>query len=400
MVEGFIEQRKRTRKSGAVKVKKREEESKMGNEIKVTMRKLTELVPYENNPRKNDKAVEAVAESIREFGFKNPIIVDKDDVIVAGHTRLKAAKRLGFGEVPVIRADDLTEEQVKAFRLADNKTAELAGWDFILLDSELKQLGKIDMESFGFKMEKDEEYEAFVEKFEPKKTTDDCYTPPIVYEAIAEWVAKEYNLEKENFVRPFYPGGDYQKEKYKASDVVVDNPPFSILAEILNYYKEQGVKFFLFAPTLTLFSSSSSSSCALPCGVAVTYENGANVNTSFLTNLEEEDLRFRTCPTLYEVVQKANDEWLKEQKKELPKYSYPDEVVTSANIARFSKYGVNFKALKSETVGVSALDAQKEVGKAIYGKGYLLSEKAAAEKAAAERWELSERERAIVKSLG
>ncbi len=378
----------------------------MGNEIKVTMRKLAELVPYENNPRKNDKAVEAVAESIKEFGFKNPIIVDKDDVIVAGHTRLKAAKRLGLGEVPVIRADDLTEEQVKAFRLADNKTAELAGWDFILLDSELKQLGKIDMESFGFKMEKGEEYEAFVEKFEPKKTTDDCYTPPIVYEAIAEWVAKEYNLKKENFVRPFYPGGDYQKEKYKASDVVVDNPPFSILAEILSYYKEQGVKFFLFAPTLTLFSSSSSSSsCALPCGVAVTYENGANVNTSFLTNLEEENLRFRTCPTLYEVVQKANDEWLKEQKKELPKYSYPDEVVTSANIARFSKYGVNFKALKSETVGVSALDAQKEVGKAIYGKGYLLSEKAAAEKAAAEkaaaeRWELSEREKAIVKNLG
>ena len=371
----------------------------MENEIKVTMRKLTELVPYENNPRKNDKAVEAVAESIREFGFKNPIIVDKDDVIVAGHTRLKAAKRLGLGEVPVIRADDLTEEQVKAFRLADNKTAELAGWDFILLDSELKQLGKIDMESFGFKMEKNEEYEAFVEKFEPKKTTDDCYTPPIVYEAIAEWVAKEYNLKKENFVRPFYPGGDYQKEKYKATDVVVDNPPFSILAEILNYYKEQGVKFFLFAPTLTLFSSSSSS-CALPCGVAVTYENGANVNTSFLTNLEDENLRFRTCPTLYKVVQKANDEWLKEQKKELPKYSYPDEVVTSANIARFSKYGVNFKALKSETAGVSALDAQKEVGKGIYGKGYLLSEKAAAEKAAAERWELSERERAIVKSLG
>ena len=380
----------------------------MGNEIKVTMRKLAELVPYENNPRDNSKAVNAVAESIREFGFKNPIIVDKDDVIVAGHTRLKAAKRLGLGEVPVIRADDLTEEQVKAYRLADNKTAELAGWDFILLDSELKQLGKIDMELFGFKMEKGEEYEAFVEKFEPKKTTDDCYTPPIVYEAIAEWVAKEYNLKKENFVRPFYPGGDYQKEKYKATNVVVDNPPFSILAEILNYYKEQGVKFFLFAPTLTLFSSSSS--CALPCGVTVTYENGANVNTSFLTNLEDENLRFRTCPTLYKVVQKANDEWLKEQKKELPKYIYPDEVVTSANIARFSKYGVNFKALKSETVGVSALDAQKEVGKTIYGKGYLLSEKAAAEKAAAEkaaaekaaaeRWELSERERAIVKSLG
>ena len=400
----------------------------MGNEIKVTMRKLAELVPYENNPRDNSKAVNAVAESIKEFGFKNPIIVDKNSCIVAGHTRLKAAEKLGLDEVPVIVADDLSDEQVKAFRLADNKTAELAEWNFELLDAELAEICAVDMSAFGKwggentftafderdrndreKQEGNDEYNAFVEKFEIKKTTDDCYTPDGVYKVVADYVAEQYGLKQENFVRPFYPGGDYQKEKYKASDVVVDNPPFSILAEILSYYKEQGVKFFLFAPTLTLFSSSSSS-CALPCGVAVTYENGANVNTSFLTNLEEENLRFRTCPTLYEVVQKANDEWLKEQKKELPKYSYPDEVVTSANIARFSKYGVNFKALKSETVGVSALDAQKEVGKTIYGKGYLLSEKAAAEKAAAEkaaaekaaakRWELSERERAIVKSLG
>lgn len=107
------------------------------------------LIPYDNNPRKNDMAVEQVANSIKSFGFKVPIIVDKDNVIVAGHTRLKAAKKLGLQTVPVIRADDLTEEQIKAFRLADNKVAELAEWDFDKLEAELLAL-TIDMTDFGF----------------------------------------------------------------------------------------------------------------------------------------------------------------------------------------------------------------------------------------------------------
>lgn len=92
-----------------------------------------------------------------------------------------------------------------------------------------------------------------MEKFEGKRTTDDCYTPDIVYEAVADWVANEYSLDRKNFVRPFYPGGDYQAFKYKKNAVVVDNPPFSILSEILQWYDENGVKFFLFAPALTLF---------------------------------------------------------------------------------------------------------------------------------------------------
>lgn len=111
---------------------------------------VSSLIPYENNPRKNDGAVEAVANSIKEFGFKVPIIIDKDNVIVAGHTRLKAAEKLGLESVPVIKADDLTDEQIKAFRLADNKTAELAGWDFAELEKELEELANIDMKQFGF----------------------------------------------------------------------------------------------------------------------------------------------------------------------------------------------------------------------------------------------------------
>lgn len=120
--------------------------------MQIVEMKVTDLVPYENNPRKNDGAVDAVANSIRAFGFKVPIIVDKENVIVAGHTRLKAAEKLGLEKVPVIRADDLTEEQVNAFRLADNKTSELAEWDFDKLSEEMDLISGIDMSVFGFAM--------------------------------------------------------------------------------------------------------------------------------------------------------------------------------------------------------------------------------------------------------
>ena len=117
--------------------------------MKIEYLKTSELIPYENNPRFNDDAVEAVANSIREFGFKVPIIIDGNNVIVAGHTRLKASERLGLEEVPCIRADDLTEDQIKAFRLADNKVGEIATWDFGKLEIELADI-EIDMTAFGF----------------------------------------------------------------------------------------------------------------------------------------------------------------------------------------------------------------------------------------------------------
>lgn len=121
---------------------------------------IGELIPYENNPRNNEDAVDKVAASIREFGFRVPIIVDKNNVIVAGHTRLKAAELLGLEIVPVIRADDLSDEQIKAYRLADNKTAEFADWDFSKLEEELAELAEIDMTAFGFEEMKIEEKEA------------------------------------------------------------------------------------------------------------------------------------------------------------------------------------------------------------------------------------------------
>lgn len=132
--------------------------------------KIKDLKPYEKNPRKNDGAVEYVANSIKEFGFKVPIVVDKDNVIVAGHTRYKAAKKLGLKEVPAIVADDLTDEQVKAFRLADNKVAEQAEWDIDLLGEELSDILDIDMEDFGFSFsEEDVEVVEDAPVIEPKK---------------------------------------------------------------------------------------------------------------------------------------------------------------------------------------------------------------------------------------
>lgn len=125
--------------------------------MNIQMKKVSDLCPYENNPRHNDDAVPYVANSIREFGFKVPIVIDSQGVIIAGHTRLKAAKKLRMREVPCIVADDLTEEQVKAFRLADNRVSEAAEWDFDLLREEMEAITEIDMEEFGFELLPDDE---------------------------------------------------------------------------------------------------------------------------------------------------------------------------------------------------------------------------------------------------
>ena len=411
---------------------------------------ISELKAYDRNAKIHDaKQNEQIANSLLRFGWKQPLVVDKDNVLIVGHGRLEGAKIASktdkrFLTAPCIIADDLTEEEIKAYRLADNKLNE-SPWDFDLLDEELQDITEIDMSDFGFDVsafdegsdffnreERNDktrevgnaEYNEFLEKFEAKKTTDDCYTPDRVYNAVADWVAKEYGVNKDNFVRPFYPGGDYQKFKYKEGSVVVDNPPFSILSEILKFYAENKIDFFLFGPTLTLFSSSSSSSsCAICIGVTVTYENGANVDTSFLTSLEK-DCRLRSAPELYRAVNEANKANLKEMKRELPKYTYSDYVITSTRCGQFSRYGIDFRVPISESHHIRQLDAQKESDKAIYGSGYLISErlklekekaerekaerekaereKAEREKAErekAERWELSDREKEIVARL-
>lgn len=142
----------------------------MDNEPKIVMVKVSEIKPYEKNPRTNDNAVESVANSIKEFGFKVPIVLDKDKVIINGHTRLKASILLGLNEVPCIIATDLTKKQVKALRIADNKTQELATWDNSLLGDELSNLSDFDFTDFGFN---DIELMMLTEDIEPEKFDKD-----------------------------------------------------------------------------------------------------------------------------------------------------------------------------------------------------------------------------------
>ena len=285
--------------------------------------------------------------------------------------------------------------------------------DFIpdQLELNLSCIGQIDMSLFGFDSklhdwfesgdkgdakENEDEYSDFLSKFEPKHTTDDCYTPEKIYEAVAQWVSAKYNLNRTNFIRPFYPGGDYKNEKYKPSDIVVDNPPFSILSEIIKFYQEKGIKYFLFCPALTPFTLNVSLfATVIITGVEIIYKNRASVLTSFITNLESDDIQALTAPDLYKAIKDAG----KENTIEIPKYVFPNEVITATMLNYLCKYGIDFVLAKKDAYRINSLDSMKKKNKGIYGSGFLISEKAAAEKAAAEKWELSEREKEIVKKL-
>ena len=247
-------------------------------------------------------------------------------------------------------------------------------------------------------------YFDFVEKFKTKKTTDDCYTPAAVYNAVAGWVAQKYQVDPASFCRPFYPGGDYESEDYTGK-IVVDNPPFSIFSEILRFYHDHEIKFFLFAPSLTLFSGAQRVICTyLPTGCDVTYENGANVKTSFVTNLGDRSVLIDSAPELYRMVKEANDRVHKENKKELPKYSYPPNVLMAAMVHPYSRLGIDFKILRKQAAFVRALDDQRHKGATMFGGGFLLSnivaaERERAERERAERWKLSFREQQIINLL-
>lgn len=140
------------------------------NDIK--MMPIKSVIPYANNPRNNKDAVDKVAASIREFGFKQPIVVDSDNVVIVGHTRLKAAKKLRMKEVPVLIADDLDEEQVKAYRLADNRVAEFSSFDDDLLNIELDGILDLDMEQFGFDIDFEDDEDSTTEVEEDDFTED------------------------------------------------------------------------------------------------------------------------------------------------------------------------------------------------------------------------------------
>lgn len=365
----------------------------------VTM-KLKDIHPYEKNPRKNDEAVEAVANSIKEFGMKQPIVVDKDGVIIVGHTRYKALKKLGIKETDVVVASDLTEEQVKAYRIADNSTGEIAKWDYDLLIPEIEGLS-YDMADFGMNLtrtedgidfsnleqykdqEHTEEYDAFLDKFKEKHTTDDCFTPPAVYDAIKAWAVKTYRLEGRETVRPFYPGGDYESFDYPDGCVVLDNPPFSILKKIVRYYLDNGIDFFIFADARTCGWYFEIANVVLSA-TNIVYDNGADVRTAFITNMGED--KIRVSAELHDIIDKAQPK----ETADLQAYAYPDNLVTSMLLDRLAGYGSEFSIKHIEFI------KKMDDGNEIYGGGALVSD-VMAERVKAERVkikvELSERER-------
>lgn len=266
-------------------------------------------------------------------------------------------------------------------------------------------------------MPKSENYDEFVDKFTPKKTTDDCYTPPEIYEVVRQYVCDRYGVNADDIVRPFWPGADYENMEYPDGVVVVDNPPFSIFTQICAYYLDRGIPFFLFAPSLTMMSSRSNweRMCGIICDIFVTYENGAVVKTSFVTNMEP-DMLLRVDPELTATVNEVSERLRKERTKQLPKYEYPAHVVTTALLQRYARYGVAFEVKHGEGVQITRLDAQKAEKKTIFGNGFLISDFAAARRTAAEKeanrraamakdpetktvYTLSERERDIVASL-
>ena len=255
----------------------------------------------------------------------------------------------------------------------------------------------------GVKQQTFMDYDGFLEKFKPKKTTDDCYTPPNIYEAVKAWAVKEYALEGREIVRPFWPGGDFETFDYPDGCVVIDNPPFSIMSRIVKWYAVQGIDYFLFSPYLTNLGIGGGAYGVnhIIAPVSVTYENGAQVDTAFVTNMGEWFIR--AVPELMDALQEQEDINAKAKTKSLPKYVYPDCVITSAAVGYMCKHHTPFALKRSECAFIRKMDAQGSNG--IFGAGYLLSERAAAERAAAERaaahrWQPSPREKELQKLLG
>ena len=229
--------------------------------------------------------------------------------------------------------------------------------------------------------ERVEGYDEFVDKFKPKLTTDDCYTPAKVYDAVLGFVRNTWDVAGREVVRPFYPGGDYRKlDQYPAGCIIVDNPPFSILSQIIRYYCAHGLEFFLFGPSLTLFTAADCDLTYIISDSDIEYENGAKVRTGFITNLPSE-FRIWLSPELSEAVELAQ---LQEDKSKRG-FVYPENIVTSATLQTIAKRKVELKIRKVSCHYIKDSESARRQGRGLFGGGFMLSERAAAERAAAER---------------
>lgn len=248
-----------------------------------------------------------------------------------------------------------------------------------------------------------QQYDEFVDKFKPRHTSDDTHTPPNVYEAVLAWAERRYGIDRRRVVRPFYPGGDYAHAEYPDGCVVLDNPPFSILAQIVRFYLDRGIQFFLFAPSLTCFGHARHPGCAAVFSDSdITFDNGAVVRCAFLTSLEGPDMLALSAPDLGDAIAEAEAANRKIGKRHVTPLSLPDELVTGARMQYLAAHHTPHIVRRADAAFVRRLDNYPG---GIYGGGFLLSTRAAAERAAAERAaaykvELSDRETEIVKQLG
>ena len=352
--------------------------------MKLEKRKVEDLIPYENNAKLHPRyQIEEIKESIKQFGFCDPIGISKDNIIIEGHGRWQALKELGIKECEVIVLDHLTDEERRAYTLVHNKTCTDSSYDYDLMDEELTKIEEIDMSKFNFNLdnnhfwdiegETNEEYEQFVNKFneKPPLTTDDCYTPNEVYEAVKNWAIERYGLQGRKIIRPFYPGGDYQKETYPKGCVVIDNPPFSILSEICRWYNEKGIDYFLFAPSLTFFSTAGGALNYVVASPDIIYENGAKVPTDFVTNLG--DIKVELAYDLKKGVEDAQDAPSENARN---RYEYPINLITSALLKKYLDKKVSAKI--KNAYFVRKLDCQ-ESGSVVFGGGFIISESKAKE---------------------
>lgn len=224
------------------------------------------------------------------------------------------------------------------------------------------------------------DYEGFVDKFKYKHTTDDCYTPDDVYNVVLDYARSlEGFPDGAEVVRPFYPGGDYERYNYTNNCVVVDNPPFSIFAKITRFYSSRGIKFFLFGSHLTLFSANLDVTYIVT-DFSITYKNGARINTGFITNMAWE-YRIIVDNVLKGRLMACASQQIK--KKQTTKYKWPNNLVSAALLGKLCRVGVDNLYIKKK-------DCERISGKFggcnhLFGGGFLLSEKAAAEKSAVEK---------------
>lgn len=384
-------------------------------ELRTIKRNDGQLEWLPRNPRQwTQTDIDNTARSIAEdedFLEDRPLLVvpNGDDYIVfAGNLRREGAKKQKMKTVPaVVYYPETDEDRLTVKRRAMKDNGSFGAFDYDLLANEWDDLPLAD---FGVPVwdtssdmnlttkgrEGGEGYGDFVDKFKQKLTTDDCYTPPEVYDIVRDFVnEKVATLAGRKIIRPFFPGGNYEDlSQYPRGCVVLDNPPFSIYSKIVRFYLDNGIDFFLFGPSLTLLVANADV-CFVVANIPVVYENGAVVSTGFVTNMVP-GLRIWVECTMREKVIEAQ-----KSSNEQEKYNLPENVVTSARLGKICARNVELKIDAKDCKYVHDLDGMKEIGKGLYGGGFLLNSAAAA--AAAEKEAntivLSDRERAIIAEM-